>query len=126
MNQELICWLLGIMITLLAAFAGAGITAYIGIVQRMTRIETTIELLGVNAAKALHCPTTPDMDVLLEKYYERNYELTNEEWQTVLNYYQAVLDDMSQPRALRVAAGQLVAVCHHKLKHDPPLNWKVK
>lgn len=118
-------WILGVIQTvMLLAIAGA-LGIIFSVLQRLTKVETIIELLGVNAAKALHCPTTPQLDKILEKYYERNFEISMEEWQTLLDFYQKVLDDMGQPRSYRLAAGQLVAVCHHKLKHDPPINRKI-
>lgn len=117
MNQETILWL----IAQSAALLGAMVTAYIGVVQRLTRLETTIALIGVKAARVLHSPHTPQLDRLLEKYIDRNYELTSEEWQELLGRCQAIEDDLSNPKDQRALAAIVSAVCSHKLSKIPPI-----
>lgn len=117
MNQETILWL----IAQSAALLGAMVTAYIGVVQRLTRLETTIALMGVKAARILHSPHTPDLDRLLEKYVDRDYELTYEEWTELLARCEAIENDLSNPKDQRALAAIVIAVCSHKLSKIPPI-----
>lgn len=120
MNQELMQWLIGGLVVFGVGFVGASITAYISLVQRLTKIETTIDLLGEKAARVLHSPHTPDLDRLLEKYVDRHYELSHAEWQELLERCQAIEDDITNPKDQRALAAIVSAVCSHKLMKAPP------
>jgi len=78
------------------ATIGVGIGAYISVVQRITKLESTkvegiearvatieavLRLISEKAAKMLHSPHDPyGLDGFLEKYIDHNYDLTDSEW----------------------------------------------
>lgn len=77
MKEDTILWILGQGIVLL----GAGVGAYIKLIQRVAKVEVIINLLGKNAARALHSPDNHHgIDDLLDKYMKGHNSLTFVEW----------------------------------------------
>lgn len=134
MSNDTILWVVGQALLLIAA----GITAYFNLFnrvsenytklsERLIRLETTMDVIGQNAAKLLHSPHDPwGMDAILDKYIDRNYELSWDEWEEVLKQCNQVMADKSVDKFYRFLAGQLAAVCHHKLLHLPDASMKSK
>lgn len=116
MNQELILWVLGQSFV----YAGVLVLAYIKVTNRLTRLETIMDMLGDKAAKILHSPHTPDLDRLLEKYIDKYYNLTLEEWKELLARCDEIENNLANPKDQRALAAIVAAMCHHKLMHLPP------
>lgn len=109
-------WIMGIFV----ALSGAGITAYVSLIQRIVKLETTLSLIGLKAARILH--STDDhhgLDALLDKYIDRHYELSYGEWQQLLENCELIEEDVRLSKQERTLAAIVSAVCHHKLKHPP-------
>lgn len=126
MEKDVLLWIMGVLVTANSAVIAGGIKAYIdaiktqnGLDRRMVKMETTLELLGFNAAKALHCPTTPDLDILLEKYCKQyedsHYNLPYEDWVKLNDICNQILENKNLTTGYRAAAGIVQALCHHKL-----------
>jgi hypothetical protein len=111
MILQILQWAIG------AAFAciGAGFIILFNLVQRVARIEALVEAFGVNAAKVLHSPHTPELDKLLEKYIDRNYELSVEEWEQLHAMCDRIVHDTKLPKQERMLAGFVAALAKHKL-----------
>lgn len=130
--ETLANWILGTATPIVAG----GIAAYISVTNRLTRLEsmvhedmesrvtrmeTLMKMLGDKAAKILHSPSDHhQMDELLDKYLDRHYELSPEEWTELLIKTSAVENDKSLTKGERTLAAWLNAICHHKLMMDPP------
>lgn len=130
MNQEVAMWLGGFLILGAYGLAGAAfklaLSAYRHIADkteshsdRIIRLETFAEIQGRDLARRLHSPHSPVLDRLLEKYYDRHYELSTKEWQELLEECQKAIKDNEGDEKADFAEF-LVGVCHHKLMHDPP------
>lgn len=104
----------------LAALTGGVITSAFSIFQRLTKMETTLDLIGMKAANVLHSPHTPELDRLLEKYVSREYELTLDEWKELNDRCEAIENDTSNPKDQRALAAIVSALCHHKMRQAPP------
>lgn len=127
MNDEATRWVFGILITAL----GAGFLILLGkadnlrdalgkVDTRMTKLETIFSLMGDKAATILHSPHTPALDRLLEKYLDRNYELTPDEWKELVKICDEIEADTNKPKDQRALAAIVSAVCNHKLMQLPP------
>lgn len=118
MDKEVILWIFGILITGIYAVTGGGIAVVFMMVQRMSRMEATLEFMGYAAAKAAHSPHNPELDVMLEKYYrayeEKHYDLSNAEWDGLSKACEAIIGDISLPNGYRAAVGIVLALCKHK------------
>ncbi len=101
------------------AILGTVVKLYVSMAQRVTRVETMLELLGRTAAKDLHSPHTPELDALLDKYIDRHYELSYDEWQKLLELCNKSMEEETNVRKA-TCAEFLAAICHHKLRHTPP------
>ncbi len=127
MTENVALWLIGEALALIGIGIGAYFTItgkvsdiHLKLSERLVRIETTIDLLGENAAKILHSPHDPfKLDSLLDKYIDRHYEMSPDEWGQLLKQCEVVMNDHSVSKNERLLAGTLAAVCHHKLRHDP-------
>lgn len=119
MNQEILMWLIGGCYALSLLMFGAGLSAYINMVQRQTKVETFLLTFGEKAARILHSPHTPEFDKLLEKFYNKNYVLTDNEWKKLLEMCEAIENDEKEPKGIRGLAAWIAAICHAQLKHDP-------
>lgn len=117
MDKEVIIWLFGILgawnvgITLaLAAMRSEQIKVRVA-------VDIFIEGLGEKIAKALHSPDDHlGLDSLLDRYIDRSYELSKEEWQELHNRCREILNDHGVTKNERGLAGILAAVCEHKLQ----------
>jgi len=129
-------------LTQTVVLVGAGITAYIKLTERVTKLEAQVhsdlfervinleaifKLLGDKAAKILHSDDDPyGIDSLLDKYLDRHYELTYQEWETLLKKCTEIEDNKELSKGERVLASWLAAVAHHKLKLPPPPSKKLE
>lgn len=132
MNNEIAMWIGGFLILGAYGISGAAfkiaLTCYNHISsrtsdhsERIIRLETLSEIQGKTLARKLHSPHTPELDKLLEGYYERNYELTLKEWERLLELcQQAVKENEGTDKA--DYAEFLAGICHHKLRHVVPIN----
>lgn len=132
--EAFISWLLGTSVVL----GMTGISAFfslrdrintfnIELIQRITRVEAVLALLGEKAAKLLHQDDDSyGVDKLLDKYLDRNYELKVEEWEVLMKAMEQLESNVTLPVGARLAAATVSAVCHHKLS-IPPIQtrwWK--
>lgn len=124
MTTEILIWILtGVFICV-----AAGLSAYIklevgigGVRERVVKLETIIELLGRKSATLLHSPHDPyGLDPMLDKYLDRHYEMSMEEWASLMRRCEVVADDVAAPAEYRFLAAQLMAVCWHKQMMPPP------
>lgn len=112
MTPELLLWLLGHFIV----FGGAGMGAYIKLIQRITKVETFISLLGTKAARALHSPDDHlGLDRYLDEYLSRHYDMSFEGWFGLHAKCESILKDKTVSASERSLAAILSAVCEHKL-----------
>lgn len=115
MNADVIIQILQWAVGGVYVCIAAGVAFAFNNVQRITRIEALIETIGINAAKVLHSPHTPELDELLEKYIDRNYELSVEEWAALYKMCDAILHDLTLSKQERGLAGFVTALAEHKL-----------
>lgn len=121
MDNATILWIFGIVQAILALAIPAGIAFAMSISNRVSRIETVISMLGESAARALHSPDDHlRIDTLLDKYLDRNYELSLQEWQELLHMMERIEADETKNPLERAMAGQLKAIASHKAFLPPP------
>lgn len=136
--EPLILWILGTGVSVLSA----GVVAYVALVQRITKLEAMVhedlegrvikmealfELLGEKAAKLLHSPDDHHgIDELLDKYMDRNYELSFDEWQKLLSICGTIENNKELSKGERVLAAFLGMVSSHKLRLPPPEKRKIE
>lgn len=119
---------IGAIISTIALVGGSSISAYIGIIkshsklsERIRVLEILFETFGRKAARAIHSPTDHyGIDRLLDKYIDRHYELSMEEWQELHDRVDIIVKDIKTPIELIFAAEMLLVVCMHKLLLPPP------
>lgn len=120
MSETLQIWLFVLTGGGLVALACTGAGFVLSISIRMTRIEAVFELMGQRAAKALHRDDDKyHMDALLDKYLDRHYELTLDEWRHLLERCTAVEKDMTASDKEHIFAAWLGSICEHKLLMTP-------
>lgn len=127
MDFELTIKVLEIVVAILSIIVPGVIGAVFWVTSRITRIETNMEWLmgsidsmGKNAAKVLHRDDDKfKIDDLLERYYNRSFELSYEEWLILSAKCDLIIEDTNLDRGYRSAAVFLKMVCDHKLRHDP-------
>jgi|HubBroStandDraft_3_1064219.scaffolds.fasta_scaffold487713_1 hypothetical protein len=89
--------------------------------ERLTAIEVRNELADRWTAKIGHSSHDPyGWDSLIDRYLDRNYEMTLDEWREWLRRCEVVIHDETKPKEDRIIAIQLAAVCWHKLMMPPP------
>lgn len=98
MNTDVTLFIAGQAVVIL----GIGIGAYTSIVQRVTKLEAIVSLLGDKAAKILHSPHTPELDALIEKHILD--KLDNKDLDRFLQMLHDVENDLEEPKAARLAA----------------------
>lgn len=86
--------------------------------ERLIKVETILALIGEKAAKILHSPHTPELDALLEKYYDRHYELSFQEWARLKEMCIDIENNHDEPKEGRVLAAIIATFCDHKLAID--------
>lgn len=118
MDKEVTMWIFGFLISGAYLLIAAAVAAYILLVQRLTKMETTLELMGYNAAKALHNPHTVELDALLEKYalaFEKDdYEMPDDELAKLQALCDEIIEDKSLTTGYRATAGIVSAMCRRK------------
>jgi len=127
MANDVLLWILGIMSSVFFIVIAAGIRGYTGLLEtyselasRVTRLEAVMSLFGEKAAKILHSPHDPyGIDSLLDKYLDRYYELSWDEWQQLLKACEGIENDCTKSKDERTLAAWIAAVASHKL-HIPP------
>ena len=88
--------------------------------NRMTRVEMTLTMISETAAKLLHHDDDRlGLDVYIDKYLDRNYELSMAEWRELLGKFEGVMNDESKPRDVRLSASLVFHICRHKLMLPP-------
>lgn len=112
MKEDTILWILGQGIVLLSA----GVGAYIRLIQRVTKVEVIINLLGKNAARALHSPTNHHgIDELLDKYMQGHNTLTPIEWDILQKRCEVIAKEYPAEKSMALF---LSAFCERELvKH---------
>lgn len=88
--------------------------------NRINRVEMTLIMISETAAKLLHADDDfHGLDKYIDKYLDRNYELTFEEWQALLDQFEKVMNNPQMPRDTRLAAALVFHICRHKLMLPP-------
>lgn len=114
--------------------AGVIISAYINLIrghgalsERVKVLEVTLDSFGRTAAKRLHSPHDPyGIDNILDKYLDRNYELSYAEWEELLDRCREIENRADIDKEQKFLAGMLEAVCMHKLFMPPPKRTEVQ
>jgi hypothetical protein len=126
MNEttEIFLFILGGVFVCVGAGAGA-VLMLLGKIsdlrERVVAIEVRNEITDRRTAKLSHSPHDPyGWDPLIDKYLDRHYEMSMDEWRTWLARCEAVINDKTKPMDDRKMAVQLAAICWHKLMIDPP------
>lgn len=116
MTTEVTLFVLGQAIFIL----GIGIGAYVSVVQRVTKLEAIVSLLGEKAAKILHSPHTPELDALIEKHIEDKLE--DGEIDRFLQMLLDVENDPNEVKAARLAAVLArISVCRRYRRPIPDI-----
>lgn len=105
MNETLLIWLFG---GAYAAIAGLGVFA-LTISNRMTRMEAVMSLLVKNAARVLHSPHTPELDVFLEKL-DSHQRLTQPEQKRLFEILHEIISDRNLTSGHRTLAAMIVSI----------------
>jgi hypothetical protein len=88
--------------------------------NRITRLEMTLIMISETAAKLLHADDNfHGLDKYIDKYLDRNYELTMKEWNELLDKFELVMNDPKMPRDTRLSAALVYHICRHKLMLPP-------
>lgn len=91
------------------------------IFERVVSLEAVFNLLGEKAAKLLHSDEDEHgIDDLLDKYLDREYELSYSEWESLLAKCTLIEEDKSLAKGERLLAAWVSAVASHKLRRPPP------
>jgi hypothetical protein len=122
MTESITLWLLGGFASVFLVFAVSAINAHGKMSERVTRLEAVMALFGQKAAKLLHSPDDHlNIDALLDKYLDRNYELTFEDWGALLSQCEKIEEDKSLQKDTRTLAAWLSAIANHKLMNPPTI-----
>lgn len=99
-------------------------------VKSKVAIDIFIDSLGEKMAKALHDDDDHlQLDSLLDRYLDHNYDLSMQEWIELKNRCTEILNNKDINKDERAMAGLLAAVCEHKLMAcgiKPSLDLKKK
>jgi hypothetical protein len=116
MTEILAMWLFGILGAWLIVLTSAIFTIKIEQVKIRVAVDIFIETMGEKIAKVLHADDDHlGLDSLLDKYLNRQYELSYAEWFELKNRCNHILADEKVSQLERSLAGMLAAVCEHKL-----------
>lgn len=128
-TEAILTWIMGTALTVGMAVFGAGFVAYFNSIkshaslsERIRVLEVLFESFGRKFAKALHSPHDPyGIDPLLDKYLDRHYELSPDEWNLLLKrcHEIEVLPGISKDH--QFFAGMLAAICMQTLQIPPPV-----
>lgn len=109
-----------------AVLIGGSVGAYILIVQRITKLETTLDFwvneVGTKALDLLHSPTNHlGLDALIDEYRKHDYDLTDEQWENLRIICAEIQTrkDVGKDEKLLAALGE--ALSNHKLMRSGKL-----
>jgi hypothetical protein len=128
--DSIILWILGVI----AAIIGIGLKLILELKsdnaqtrERVIRIEVMLDLMGRKAARSLHSPHDPyGIDSMLDKYLDRHYELSWDEWKALLARCEAIEARTDITKDERWLAGMVGAICMHKLMLPPPMRRQIE
>lgn len=116
MSETIAIWLFGAIGGWLLVLSGAVLKLLIAQVKTTVAVNLFVDSLGEKIAKALHNDDDHlDLDDLLDKYLNRHYELTYQEWVKLKNKCNHILSNKEVSKLERSLAGMLAGVCEHKL-----------
>lgn len=130
-------WAIGLVLFILgqaAILIAGGVVAHVnllgkigGLAERMMAIEVRNEGADRHISRMAHSPHDPyGWDASIDKYLDRYYEMTSEEWEEWLHKCEAVIADETKPRDDRKTAVLLAAICSHKLMIPPPRRREIE
>jgi hypothetical protein len=127
MTEATILWIFGAVLTV-----GGAMTVWLAnkvtqlsvdnniFSNRLTRVEMTLTMISETAAKLLHHDDDRlGLDNYIDKYLDRNYELSMSEWRELLARFEGVMNDETKPRDVRLSASLVFHICRHKLFLPP-------
>lgn len=116
MSETAILWLFGIAGAWLALLSATVLKLLITQVKITVAVNLFVDSLGEKLAKALHADDDHlKIDSLLDKYLDRHYELSFQEWAELKNRCNDILNNEKVSVLERSLAGMLASVCEHKL-----------
>lgn len=90
------------MTLVLISFLGGAVIWAMAFSQRVARMEVIIELLSNKAARILHSPHTPELDIFIERL--QNDTLQRADVPTFIEALIKVENDTDEPKGSRLAA----------------------
>lgn len=118
-NEAIISSIIGSGLLIACGAIGYILSKIFGMDGRLIRIETMLELWGHKSAMVLRSPHSPELDGMLDKYVNRDYELTKDEWLRLNCMCEEIESNVSLPKQERALAALISATCHHKLSLPP-------
>lgn len=104
-------WLFGT----LGAWNIVGSIAIIKLLIDNAQIKTMLSSTSEKYAKILHSPDDHHgLDILLDKYIDRNYELSLSEWEELKDRTDKIFKDKSVSKSERMLAAFINELCYHK------------
>lgn len=111
MSETLLIWLFGGAASWMLLLTIGGLRLHILI----TEVRAILRMTSKRAAEILHSPDDHlGIDSLLDKYIEREHELTWPEWGQLLDACDAIAKDSVNSKQERFLAAFLCEVCKHK------------
>lgn len=84
--------------------------------ERIIRMEVVWDVFGEKAAKILHRDDDAyGVDDLLNKYIDKHYDLSMQEWKELHDAMERVSNDQKIPKSERTLAAFLSALATHKM-----------
>lgn len=120
MSETLLIWLFGGMGAWLVLLSGFVMKVLLTQVKMQVAMDLFVDSLGARLAKALHSPDNHlGIDHYLDKYLDRNYELSFEEWEEFRKVCMATENNEKATELERMQAAGLAIICEHKLHMSP-------
>lgn len=122
MNETLLIWLFGGVVTWLGALTGLVLL----LKTEVTKIRTILIITSKRAAEILHSPDDHlGIDALLDKYKLHEHELSYTEWQELKTRCEEIITNTACTKSERLLALFIVEFSAHKLmlkpKNNPPI-----
>jgi hypothetical protein len=115
MEETIQIWLFGGI----GACVIAGVAFAFGVTQRITRLETILDILGKRAAKILHSPDDHlRIDALLDKYIECHYDFPYSDWLLLIDALLVIENDINRTKDEWMLCAFVNAVVTHKLQRQ--------
>lgn len=109
-------WVMTVIAALLASGIAGCFKMALSLSTRMTRIETTFELMGKKGLKGMHCPTDKHgIDALIDKY-NLTHNLTMQEWMNVKAAAERSIESPESTDGEKSFAMWALALACHKLQ----------